>query len=697
MATEGYKRKISAIFSADVVDYSRLMEDDESATVHTIEAYRDTIIIAIKQHRGTVIDSPGDNILSEFASVVDAVQCAVETQQVIRAKNADLPENRKMQFRIGINLGDVIEEGERIYGDGVNLAVRIESIADPGSICISGSAYDQIKSKLALGYEDLGERSVKNISEPVRVYRIPMDSETGNAGIKMTGPKRLQWVALVLIGLITGAAAFTTWFYSLGPSSPTEEAAIAIVEKPSIAVLPFRNMSGDPAQEYFSEGISEDILNGLARNPGLDAIASTSSFQFKDKGQDVRDIGVQLSVTHVVEGSVRKSGNRIRVTAQLVNTNRGTHLWSQQYDRELTDVFEVQDEIAGAILNALDIHLLNPDEGLKQTGNMDAYHAYLLGRHLGNHWDLDGAVSSLKRAVSLDPDYEEAHVLLAAMHLGFAITGRQSTREIKPTILSHVNRALEVSSVNPDALSLKAYMSCVWDNEYQDAIYTLHGLLREHPNNTMVLPCYGSLLAIVSRFDLSFELFGRLVELDPLNKGSHNNFGTHVILSDRFKEVRRHYERVEALGMKIPDRYSQLAFLERDVEELQKQLDRGEPDWGGLYGRWYYFYRAALSYLKGDHESIREDLDRFGNSMDHVSYRARSYMASLEGDLDHAIELYSKALSESEQMAFIEIQAPLFRAIFPSYRSHPKYQKMLRDVGLDEESIAKLKIPPLPF
>jgi TolB-like protein/class 3 adenylate cyclase len=433
MAKEGYKRKISAILSADVVGYSRLMEDDESATVSTLEAYRETIFTAIEDHRGRVVDSPGDNILSEFASVVDAVQCAVEIQQVIKVKNADLSENRRMRFRVGINLGDVIEEGGRIYGDGVNLAARIESLADPGSICISGSAYEQIKSKLALGYQDLGKKNVKNITEPIRVYRIPINSGLSTSDSqKPSKPSRLKWsVFLIIAGILLGVGSILIWSHYLKPSltqeavrqSPAErleadtsksgegagpdaeflgdldktirqvqtqvrehvqtqlrsafeglegnqggegqtktqiEAAkkdtpAIPMEKPSIAVLPFMNMSGDPDQEYFADGMTEEIITRLSKSSQLSVIARNSTFTYKGKPAKVQQVGRELGARYLVEGSIRKAGNRVRITAQMFDGNTGNHIWSETYDREFDSdkLFDIQDEVAEQIAGAV--------------------------------------------------------------------------------------------------------------------------------------------------------------------------------------------------------------------------------------------------------------------------------------------------------------------------------------------------------
>jgi len=337
MTEEQAKRKLTAILSADVKGYSRLMEDDEEATVRTITAYRELMVSQIQNQNGRVVDAKGDNLLAEFSSVVDAVRCAVEIQKELGRRNAELPENRKMEFRIGVNLGDVIEEGETIYGDGVNIAARLEALAEGGGIRISGTTYDQVENKLGLEFEYLGEQAVKNIRKPVRVYRVRM--EGFNSGVEM----------------------------GQGPPLP---------DKPSIAVLPFVNMSGDPEQEYFSDGMSEDIITSLSQSPDMFVIARNSTFVYKGKPVNVQQVSRELGVRYVLEGSVRKVGNRVRITAQLIDALKGHHLWAERYDRDLENIFAIQDEITLKILTALQVKLTDGEQARlysKGTENIEAY------------------------------------------------------------------------------------------------------------------------------------------------------------------------------------------------------------------------------------------------------------------------------------------------------------------------------------
>ncbi len=385
MTQEGSKRKLCAILSADVQGYSRLMGEDEDATVRTLTSYRELMSTIIQKHRGRVVDSPGDNLLAEFLSVVEAVRCAVEIQEEFRVRNAESPENSKMEFRIGINLGDVIEEGDRIYGDGVNIAARIEGLAEPGGICIAGIVYDSVKNKLDLGYEYMGEQTVKNISESVRVYRV-----------KLEVPKP---------SLKSGISDY-----------------LPLPDKPSIAVLPFNNMSGDQEQEYFSDGITEDIITELSRFRNLFVIARHSSFSYRDQSPNIKQIGRELGVRYLLEGSVRKAGNRIRITGQLVDAETGHHIWADRYDRELDDIFAVQDELTRSIVGAMAVRIEDTSLELaerKPPDNMAAYDFWLRGkRAFERHTDegTDEALVWFEKAIEADPYYARGYAGLAFTH-----------------------------------------------------------------------------------------------------------------------------------------------------------------------------------------------------------------------------------------------------------------------------------------
>jgi TolB-like protein len=333
------------------------MEEDEVATVRTLIAYREVLTARILQYGGRVVDTPGDNLLAEFASVVDAVQCAVDSQQEITVRNAELPPHRRMEFRIGINLGDVIVEDERLYGDSVNITARVEELAEAGGISLSGTAYDQIDTKLALSCVYLGEYTVKNIAKPVRVYRVLREGDTARSQGRSARRARryrkscvMLAVALCLPLLVGGAV--TVWHF---PWHPHATASLTVPDQPSIVVLPFVNLSNDPQQEYFSDGITEELITGLAKHSRLGVIARTSAFTYKDKPMQVQQVGRELGVQYVVEGSVRTAADKVRITAQLIDATTGHHLWAERYDRTLGNIFELQDEITEQIVTALQV------------------------------------------------------------------------------------------------------------------------------------------------------------------------------------------------------------------------------------------------------------------------------------------------------------------------------------------------------
>ncbi len=393
MNTQDFKRKLTAVFSADVAGYNRLMGEDEAATVKTLEAYKQVMFALIKQQRGRVVDSPGDNLLAEFASVVDAVQCGVAVQNELKARNADLLENRRMQFRIGINLGDVIEEGDRIYGDGVNIAARLESLADPGGICISKTAFDQIETKLPLGSEYLGDQTVKNIAKPVGAYRVLMEPRVTVAGAKDKKP------------------------------------SVPLPDKPSIAVLPFVNMSTGPGQEFFAAGLSESIITALAKVPKLFVIGLDSPFSSKGKTVTVSQIAEELGVQYVLEGSVQKEGDRVRITAHLIDALKGHHLWADRYDREPKDLFAIQDDITKNILTSIQVKLTHTEFALtisKGTKNIDAYLKVLEAQSYAaqtTRESIDLARQLAEEAIAMDPGYESAYFVLGTVYMVEAQTG----------------------------------------------------------------------------------------------------------------------------------------------------------------------------------------------------------------------------------------------------------------------------------
>ena len=473
MGADGFKRKITAIMSSDVVGYSKLMGDDEAATVKTLEAYKSVMSALIDQHRGRVIDSPGDNMLSEFASVVDAVQCAVAIQKELISRNAELPENRKMRFRIGINLGDVIQEEDRIYGDGVNIAARLEALADPGGICVSKTAFDHIETKLPLGYEFLGEQEVKNIAKPVGAYRVLMEPRVTVADVKEKKETIPFWRrkasisgALAVLVIIIGV---TVWQLYLRPQ-PIEPASVEkmtfpLPDKPSIAVLPFDNLSGDPEQEYFSDGLTDEIIAVLSKVPKLFVIARNSTFTYKGKPVKVQQVSEELGVRYVLEGSVKKAGDRIRITAQLIDALSGHHLWAEQYDRNLDDIFAVQDEITKSIITAMQVKLTVGEQArsaARGTNNLEAYLKYLQANEYIQQGNIESyalAKQLAEQAISLDPEYAAAYGVLSQLHIvDFWFDTSKSQEQSLAEAVKLLQTAIELDDSYAEAHSLLGWV-----------------------------------------------------------------------------------------------------------------------------------------------------------------------------------------------------------------------------------------------
>jgi TolB-like protein/class 3 adenylate cyclase len=360
------ERRLTAILCADVYGYSRLMGQDEEATLRTLSLHRKIIDSLIEYHRGRFVNAAGDSVVAEFASVVNAVECAVAIQTTLKTENANLPLERRMEFRIGVNLGDVMAEGEQIYGSGVNVAARLEHLAEPGGICISGTVHEHLGNKLALRYEDLGHQSVKNIAEPIRVFRV-LPQAGGFAPLNKTqkgGRKYLRSGIFSIAGLaIVAATIIVVQHLSMRPPTPSasiplvQSHALQLPDKPSIVVLPFVNLSGDRDQEYFSDGITDDLTTAISRIPNVFVIARTSAFTYKGKAVAVHDISRQLGVKYILEGSVRKAGNQVRINAQLVDATTGNHIWAEYYDRPLRDIFVLQDEIVRRIATTLSLEL----------------------------------------------------------------------------------------------------------------------------------------------------------------------------------------------------------------------------------------------------------------------------------------------------------------------------------------------------
>ena len=543
MATQDFKRKLTAIFSADVKGYSRLMSEDELATIETLNNYRKIIATFVQNLRGRVVDSPGDNVLSEFASVIDAVQCAVEIQKELKTRNAEIPDNRRMEFRIGINIGDVIHKKEGIYGDGVNIAARIESLADAGGICISRNAYDQVKKKLSLGYEYLGEYSVKNIDEPVRVYRVLIELEADG---KVIGKKIAE----------------------------TEKGFLPLPDKPSIAVLPFVNMSGDPEQEYFSDGITEDLITDLSKISSLFVIARNSVFTYKGKAVKIGQVGRELGVLYVLEGSVRKVCDRVRITAQLVDATTEGHLWAERYDRDLEDIFALQDEVTQKIVAALEVALTGEEEdrlARKYTGNVEAYDCFLRGLEYHFHPTKEKNIQArrmFEKAIELDSEFAAAYAQLGRTHVrGYTHMWSQDPKALNRAF-DLAQKAGDLDDTLPEAYFVFAQVY-YYERRHEQAIAELEKAITLSPNYADAVAELGDVLNFVGRPEEAIELIEKAMRLNPTPPSWYlDNLGRAYLLTKRYEEAIATFKRVLNRN---PDYWVSYVYLAASYANLGRQ------------------------------------------------------------------------------------------------------------------------------
>jgi len=570
MTIQEVKRKLTAILSADVKGYSRLMGEDEEWTLRTLNTYKEVMRSLIQQYRGRVVNAPGDNVLAEFASVVDAVQCAVETQQVLRARNALLPKNRRMEFRIGINLGDVIEEGDSIYGDGVNIAARLEGLAEAGGICISESAYQQIENKLPLKYEYLGEHEVKNIVKPVRVYRAQIESgEPSHAKVKVEGNNRKYLAIAATVVVIIAAAAL--WQFVWRPSHPPvevaskEKMAFPLPDKPSIAVLPFVNMSEDPKQEYFSDGITEEIITALSKTPRIFVIARNSTFTYKGKAVKVKQVAEELGVRYVLEGSVRKSENHVRVTAQLIDALTGKHLWAERYDRDLKQLFAIQDEITLEIIRALQVNLTEGEQARvigKGTKNLQAYLKALEASVQFARMDKQGSMKAkqlAKEAIALDPNYAYPYSTLSSAHLlDLWFDFSESPKESMRLAVEAAQKALALDPSDPRT-HLGWVALYIMQREYDKAIASAERAVALNPGGARALFALALAVYYSCRFDEAVTFIEQAIRLDPFPSSiGFRNLGVAYCSVGRYEEAVKQLKK--ALELSPNDLFAHLSL-----------------------------------------------------------------------------------------------------------------------------------------
>ena len=505
MAEARVERRLAAILAADVAGYSRLMGNDEEGTLAALKAYRRELIDPkVAEHRGRIVKTTGDGALIEFASAVDATRCAMEIQRAMAERSAAIPEDRRIEFRIGINVGDIIIDESDIYGDGVNIAARVESLARPGAICLSENAYNQIKGKLALDVSDMGEQHLKNIAQPVRVYNVR-------------------------------------------PGGAPERPALVLPDKPSIAVLPFQNMSGDSEQEYFADGVVEDIITALSRLRWLFVIARNSSFTYKGRAVDVKQVGRELGVRYVLEGSVRKAANRVRVTGQLIDVSTGTHLWGDRFEGALEDIFDLQDQVTASVVGAIAPQLEHAEierAKRKPTESLDAYDFFLRGMasYYGRTQEaINEALPLFYKTIELDPNFASAYGMAAWCYAWRKINGWMTDRaqEIAETERL-ARRAAEVGPDDAVALSRGAHALAYVVGDLDAAATFVDRALVLNPNLAGAWYASGWVRVFLGESDVAIKHFAqamRLSPLDPHSIGMQAGTAFAHFLAGRFDEA----------------------------------------------------------------------------------------------------------------------------------------------------------------
>ena len=507
---ENIKRKLTAVMHADVKGYSRLMSEDEESTVRTLAEYRQELHRLTGEHRGRVVDTAGDGFLLEFASVVDAINCAVELQRIFRGKNLELPQDRRLEFRIGVNIGDVIEHDGSLFGSGVNIAARLEGLADPGGICVSGEAYDQLKGKVELDFVSMGSHSVKNIPEPVRVYKVSIDGSQCSPVVDSSGKKASSrhLVILALSLVVTVVSIIVVMWFQTVPSKPepvqqsakpVTQQSVAEPSDSSIAVMPFDNLSGDPEQEYLGDGITEEIITSLAKIPDLFVIARNSTFIYKGKPVNISEVGKSLGVRYVLEGSVKKSNDRIRVTAQLIDAKSGGHVWAERFDTDFSNVFELEDEITKKIMAALKVKLaLQSSESAEIDRKLEKDPA-VFDRLMRASYMMDShgkesnrrARKMFEQALESNPQSSRAMTGLARTYLADLQSGWSAARkEDLDTAEGYVTKALELNPASDTATLLLSRVQLA-RKDLELALQTAQKALALNPNNADTLAFIG--------------------------------------------------------------------------------------------------------------------------------------------------------------------------------------------------------------
>jgi TolB-like protein/Tfp pilus assembly protein PilF len=551
---ENASRRLAAILAADIAGYSALMGSDEARTVQDLKGHQAVVLPMIREFGGRIIDTAGDGILAEFPSVVNAMKCAVAIQSKMAERNTTREPDRRMQFRIGINIGDVMYDENRIYGDGINVAARLEGIAEAGGICVSGKVYDEISGRIDLGFQDIGEQQLKNITRPVRAYKARLESAASLA---------------------------------------VAAAESAVSEKPSIAVLPFQNMSGDPEQEYFADGMVDEIITSLSRIQWLIVTSRTSTFAFKGQNADIRDIARKLSVRYVLEGSVRKAGNRVRIIGQLIDAASGAHIWAERLDGKLDDIFDLQDRITECVVGAIEPKLQHAEierAKRKRPESMDAYDYYLRALPSSHRPTPDNSVEALRlleEGFAIDPNYPPANAVAAWLYFyRVAATWSTSPQEDRARAVRLARVAVDYGEGDPFVLAMGGFLLASMGKDVETGMSVVNRAVVMSPNSAVVLQQAGWTSTFTGDQDRAVACFKAAIRLSPSDPMTYRRLtgaAAASVLAGRFadavafgEEARHHYEGWGPTYRFLAAAHAQLGETAKAIEALAK-LFKLEP------------------------------------------------------------------------------------------------------------------------
>jgi len=696
MAEDGVERKLTTILAADVVGYSRLMGEDEAGTMAALKAHRRELIEPKEaQYHGRTVKLMGDGVLMEFGSVVDAVSFAVEVQTAMRERNEGIPEDRQIVYRVGINIGDIIVEGDDIYGDGVNVAARLEALAEPGGICISRPVHTQVEGKIDLTFEELGEREVKNISKPVLVFRVVLDDKAAavvtpvfELPVKIGLHRRWQIAGVVAVSLIVAAGLiwWQPWSPDLEPAS-LERMALPLPEKPSIAILPFDNLSDDPEQGYFADGMTVDLITDLSKLSGIFVISRNSSWTYKGTPVKPQQVAEELGVRYVLEGSVRRQGDEIRINAQLIDAVGGHHLWAERYDGSLSDIFALQDNVIGQIVAALAVNLTSAEKtivGRAETDNPQAYDTLLQGLdHLRKDTEEETlkAISLFEKAIQIDPNYGRAYAALAAANwrivastwFSAAGTGWERAWE---RLNESIAKAVETPTSLAHAVSAEML---AWDGRFDEAFLQIEKTLALAPNDPDNHISKAKILNASGRATEAEEAARWAMRLDPRYVPEYLRvLARSQFHQERYEEAVETLQRVVSQESDVVEDYATLAssfgHLGRNdqvpamVEKYNElAIPRGfDPLTVQELGWWWYgvVFNYDATYLERLQEGLRKAgvPEGAGTDLSRDDYLKFIVESGGEYEVEGATKIdaaKAKELHDSDTVKFIDMRAPV--------------------------------------